>query len=180
MHMCDALLARAALSLAILATAAVSQLPVPCAALADDWRTYHNDRYGTTIDYPNSFKPGTPPDNDDGLAFQSADGAEFSVFASYNALGFDLAGFQDFIEKDLASDTVVTYRAHGDDWFVISGTKGSDRIFYERHLLSHGEEMTESFVVSYPAGLKQKYDPIVARMSKSFRAGAGFQTPKKP
>ena len=45
--------------------------------------------------------------------------------------------------------------------------------------MSHGKEMTESFVASYPAGLKQKYDPIVARMSKSFRAGRGFQTPEK-
>jgi hypothetical protein len=167
------------LSLAILAFAGVGLALAPSRALADDWRTYHNDRYGTTIDYPSVFKPGTPPESDDGLAFTSADGAEFSVFASYNALGFDLAEFQDFIVKDLASDTVVTYRAHGGDWFVISGTKGSDRIFYERHLLSHGKEMTESFVASYPAGLKQKYDPIVARMSKSFRAGKGFQTPEK-
>jgi hypothetical protein len=164
----------AALILAILTIAAVTQ-----AAAADDWRTYHNDRYGTTIDYPTVFKPGTPPESDDGLAFTSADGAEFSVFASYNALGFDLADFQDFMVKDLASDTVITYRAHGGDWFVISGTKGSDRIFYERHLLSHGKEMTESFVASYPAGLKQKYDPIVSRMSKSFRASRGFQTPEK-
>jgi hypothetical protein len=45
--------------------------------------------------------------------------------------------------------------------------------------LSHGKEMTEGFVASYPAGLKQKYDPIVARMSKSFRAGTGFQTPER-
>ena len=169
----------AVFGLAILTIAAVGQAQAPFAALADDRRTYHNDRYGTTIDYPSIFKPGTPPDSDDGLAFTSADGAEFSVFASYNALGFDLAEFQDFIVKDLASDTVITYRAHGSDWFVISGTKGSDRIFYERHLLSHGKEMTESFVASYPAGLKQKYDPIVARMSKSFRAGRAFQTPEK-
>ena len=63
-------------------------------------------------------------------------------------------GFQDFIVKNLGADAVITYRAHGDDWFVISGTKGSDRIFYERHLLSHGKEMTEGFVASYPAGLK--------------------------
>jgi hypothetical protein len=112
----------------------------PPAALADDWRTYHNDRYGTTIDYPSAFKPGTPPGNDDGLAFASADGAEFSVFASYNALDFDLTAFQDFIVKNLGADAVVTYRAHGDDWFVISGTRGSDRIFYERHLLSQGND----------------------------------------
>ena len=47
--MSDALLARS-LSLAILMIAAVSQLSAPLAALADDWRTYHNDRYGTTIE----------------------------------------------------------------------------------------------------------------------------------
>jgi len=27
---------------------------------------------------------------------------------------------------------------------------------------------------------KQKYDPIVTRMSKSFRSSTGFQTPGKP
>jgi len=26
------------------------------AAGADNWLTYHNDRYGTTIDYPDQFK----------------------------------------------------------------------------------------------------------------------------
>src|SRR5262245_16388493 len=112
----------AVFGLAILTITAVTQVLPPPAAAADDWRTYHNDRYGTTIDYPSVFKPGTPTESDDGLAFTSADGAELSVFASYNALGFDLADFQDFIVKDLASDTVITYRAHGSDWFVISGT----------------------------------------------------------
>ena len=149
------------MSLAILTIAAVTQALVPPAALAD------------------VFKPGTPPDGDDGLAFTSADGAEFSVFASYNALDFNLAAFQDFIVKNLGADAVIAYRTHGNDWFVVSGTKGNDRIFYERHLLSHGREMTEGFVASYPVSLKQKYDSIVVRMSKSFRAGTGFQTPKK-
>ena len=30
-------------------------------AAAGDWLTYHNDRYGTTIDYPDSFKPQPAP-----------------------------------------------------------------------------------------------------------------------
>ena len=78
--------------------------------------------------------------------------------------------------KNMEAGEVITYQAQGKDWFVISGTKGADGIFYERHLLSHGKELTEGFVMSYPARLKQKYDPIVARMSKSFRPGTGFQT----
>ena len=70
----------------------------------------------------------------------------------------------------------MTYEARGDNWFAISGTN-SDRVFYERHLLSHKAQMTEDFVISYPASLKQIYDPIVARMAKSFRPGTGFQSP---
>jgi hypothetical protein len=168
------------LVLAIFTAATVMQSAAPVMAQGNTWRTYHNERYGTTIDYPDLFKAGPPPANNDGLAFKSPDGAEFSVFASYNALDFDLAGFRDFIVKNLNAGEVITYQARGDDWFVISGMKGGDRVFCERHLLSHGKQMTEGFVVSYPARLKQKYDPIVTRMSKSFRAGAGFQTPGKP
>ena len=145
-------------------------------ARADNWLTYHNDRYGTTIDYPHEFKANRPPDANDGRKFSSADGAEFSVYASYNALNFNLEKFQDFVLNNLDPGQVVTYRAHGNNWFVISGTKG-DRVFYERHVLSHGGQMTESFLIFYPAAAKQTYDPIVARMGKSFRPGKGFQSP---
>ena len=42
--------------------------------------------------------------------------------------------------RNLDPGKAVTYQAHGEDWFVISGTKG-DGIFYERYMLSHGKEM---------------------------------------
>jgi hypothetical protein len=162
--------------LACAALAAVAMAAFAPYAEAAQWLTYQNDRYGTTIDYPNQFKAEPPAGSDDGRKFTSADGAEFSVSASYNALNFDLAKYQDFILKNLDPGDVVIYKAHGDAWFVLSGTKGSD-IFYERHLLSHGGQMTEDFVMAYPAAAKQSYDPIVARMAKSFRPGKGFQTP---
>lgn len=142
----------------------------------DAWLTYHNDRYGTTIDYPDRFKPQPAPANDDGREFKSADGADFLVAASYNALDFDLGKYQGFILENLDPAAVVTYQAHGVDWFVISGTKG-DAVFYQRHVLSHGAQMTEQLVMSYPAALRVSYDPIVARMAKSFRSGRGFQSP---
>jgi hypothetical protein len=145
-------------------------------AKADAWQTYINDRYGTTIDYPDIFKAQPPPDSDDGQEFKSADGADFTVAASYNALDFAVAGYRDFIVKNLKPGSVVTYEARGGSWFVVSGMKG-DGIFYEKHLLSHHAQMTEDFVISYPAAAKQTYDPIVARMAKSFRPGKGFQSP---
>ncbi len=143
---------------------------------AGHWLTYRNDRYGTTIDYPDFFTAQPPPDSNDGRAFKSADRAAFSVYASYNALDFDVAKYRDFILKNLDAGATVTYQARGDNWFVVSGTKGAD-VFYERHMLSHAAQLTESFVISYPAALRQSYDPIVAHMAKSFRPGKGFQTP---
>src|ERR1700691_4049542 len=95
------------LSLVLSVLAALSVV-VPAAA-AGNWLTYHNDRYGTTIDYPDFFKAQPPPDANDGRAFKSADGADFAVYASYNALDFDLAKYRDFIIKNLDPGQVVTY-----------------------------------------------------------------------
>jgi hypothetical protein len=156
---------------------AASIAGAPAVRAAEGWRTYTNDRYGTMIDYPNSFQPQPPPDDDDGRAFKSSDGASFTVSASYGGLDSDLATYREFILKNEPQSAAVTYQAQGAEWFVVSGTNGGD-IFYERHLLSHGGEMTEDFVISYPAARKQAYDPIVARMAKSFRSGSGFQTSK--
>jgi hypothetical protein len=164
-------------SVLALAAVALALLILPTDGTgAETWLTYHNDRYGTTIDYPGSFKPQPPPDADDGRVFKSADGAQFLVSAIYNALDFDVAKYRDFVLKNLDQGAVVTYQASGADWFVVSGTKGTD-IFYERHLLSHGGQMTEDFVISYPSALKATYDPIAVRMAKSFRSGNGFQSP---
>jgi hypothetical protein len=143
------------------------------------WHTYANDRYGVIIDYPDFFHPLPPPDNDDGRAFDSADGGHFTVSGSLNALDFTLATYQDFIVKNRTDGAAITYQAHGSNWFVVSGTQG-DKLFYERHLMSHRGEVLNNFVISYPAALKQTYDPVVTRMSRSLRPGVGFQTPRKP
>jgi hypothetical protein len=150
------------------------------AAKADDWLTYQNDRYGTTIDYPAVFKMQPPPDADDGRNFKTGDGADFTVSASYFAATYfapdlTVAKYHNYIIKNLDRGSTIIYERRGKDWFVISGVKG-DGIFYEKHLLSHGAQMNEDFVMCYPAALKETYDPIVARMAKSLRPGTGFQS----
>jgi hypothetical protein len=154
--------------------AALSPALLAISVAADNWLTYHNDRFGTTIDYPDRFKAEPEPANDDGRKFTSADGAEFVVYGSLNVDELNLAQFQDFALKNLDPGHVVTYNAHGENWFVISGTNGA-KIFYERHLLSHRGELTENFSIEYPAAAKEDYDAIIARMAKSLRPGKGFQ-----
>jgi hypothetical protein len=160
----------------VVLAAIVSATMFAAPAGAANWLTYHNDRYGTTIDYPDQFTAEPPPDSNDGQRFKSADGAKFAVYAYYNTLDFNVAKFRDSTLKNLAAGQVVTYQASGDNWFVISGTDVAN-VFYERGLLSHGGQMTEGFSMFYPSAVKQSYDAIVARMGKSFRAGKGYQSP---
>jgi hypothetical protein len=158
---------------------ALAGIAVASPAAAQSWKTYRNARFGTTIEYPNKFRAGRPPDNGGGLGFSSSDGGKFLVYGSHNALEHDLAGLEAFTMEDRQPGERVTYRDRGANWFVISGTRGNEE-FYERHLLSHGGKIVNGFVLSYPVRLKTAYDPIVTRMSRSFRAGRGEDTEGNP
>jgi hypothetical protein len=154
-------------------------LAVPTPLMAESWRTYRNPRFGTTIEYPDWFRPGRPPDNGDGLGFSSADGAVFSVWGSHNALEHDLSGLETFTRENLSKDQRVTYAERGANWFVLSGSQGN-KTFYQRYLLSHRQRIVNGFQISYPSRLNVRYDPIVRRMSRSLRAGRGMDTEGNP
>jgi serine/threonine-protein kinase len=166
---CRALLAAATITLS--AGIAAQQ-----STAQESWATYRNARFGTTVEYPARFRPGRPPENDDGLSFTAADGATLSVWGSFNALEHDVAGLETFLRESLDGGERITYRAAGRNWLVLSGTHG-ERIFYRRYVLSHRDEIINAFAIGYPAGVAAGYDPIVARIARSLRPGRGYQTP---
>lgn len=140
------------------------------------WTIYRNNRFGTTIEYPSDkFSPTPSPARAAGLQFIAADGGEFSVAAINNVLSQNLAAIENSLLKNRARGERIIHRDKGSNWFLLSGTRGNI-IFYERHLLSHRREIINDFEITYPAGLRRVYDPIVARMSRSFRAGVGIDT----
>jgi len=143
------------------------------------WKTFFNDRFGTSIEYPARFKPGRPPDNNDGQSFTADDGAKLAVWGSLNARERDVASLEAFLREDPKEGEQITYRAAGKNWLVLSGTR-KDRVFYERHQFSHKGEVLNAFEISYPATLAAAYGPIVARLAKSLRAGRGFQVEGAP
>jgi hypothetical protein len=125
---------KSALTAMVTATLLVAILLVAGAArAADGWLTYQNDRYGTTIDYPDLFKMQPPPDADDGRTFKSADDAKFTVSASYFAATYfapdlTVAKYHDYIVKNLDRGSTITYERRGKDWFVIPGHEGGRNI----------------------------------------------------
>jgi len=144
---------------------------VTTTARAETWRIYENARFGTTIEYPDRFVAGKPPENGDGLSFSSADGSSFSVWGSHNSLDHNLAQQEAFFRKILQEDgAIITYRASRENWFVLSGTQG-DKTFYVRELLSNrnNTRLIHGFKIVYPSRLDKAYDPIVTRMSHSLR-----------
>ena len=162
----------------VLLLAALVALP-SVAHAQEAWATYRNTRFGTSVEYPARFRPGRPPDNNDGLSFIAPDGATLSVWGSLNVEEHDVAGLEAFLRENPKAGERITYRASGANWLVLSGTRG-DRIFYKRHLLSHRNEIINAFEISYPAALGGTYDPIVSRLSRSLRPGRGYQTTGNP
>jgi hypothetical protein len=145
----------------------------------EKWTTYRNDRFGTAIEYPGRFRPGPPPDNNDGQRFAAGDGATLLVWGSLNIEERDVAGLEAFLREDPKKGEQITYRAAGKNWLVLSGTR-DDGIFYQRYLISHRGEVVNAFEISYPAALGAAYNPIVARISKSLRPGRGYQIKGAP
>jgi hypothetical protein len=65
----------------------------------------------------------------------------------------------------------VVYNATGRNWFVVSGYRaigGVKSVFYEKYIVSAPSQTIHSLIVTYPAALKARYDPIVARVTTSF------------
>ena len=159
-------------------------LALPCNALAakrEAWATYRNTRFGTSIEYPGRFRPGRPPDNNDGQAFEADDGAKLSVWGSLNINNDDRATLEaQMREQGQGPKEIYSYSARGENWFVFSGRRGPDGLFYKRYLLSHRGAIINAFDIGYPEALKTEYDPIVTRMSKSLKPGRGYQTKGAP
>jgi hypothetical protein len=143
---------------------------------AESWRSYHNDRFGTTADVPADWKMQPPPENDDGRIFTSPDGrAELIVNGSY-------AGVVDPDElgsrlEPMEGETIA-YKQRKGEWAVVSGTKG-DKIFYRKTLLSCGNTVANNISIEYPTSEKGRYDPLVAHVEASLRPGDGWGVDKK-
>ncbi len=156
--------------------AAAALLMAHPAAAQNVWKTYKNERFGTSVEYPaDKFVPQPSSAKGNGKRFVAADGGAFTISAINNVFDQNLAALSAATLKDRAPGENVTHRDRGPNWIAVSGTKRRG-IFYERHLLSHRGKIINDFVITYPARLRHVYDPIVKRMSKSFSAGAGINT----
>ncbi len=128
---------------------------------------YHNARFGFSLAVPAGFVAGEPPVNGDGLTFTQRSGtAVLKAWGWNNAL---LESTRQALHRTRAEcGHPIAYQKLGGNWFVLSWTDGRT-ISYHKTFLGPGSGA--SFLLTYPVARKTAFDPIVARLERSFRPG---------
>jgi hypothetical protein len=149
-------------------------------AIAADWSSYANARFGTTIDIPPGFVNDVPePENGDGLTFHSADGkAELLVWSNNLVDGDFNQDVAERLKSDIGDGWNISYVAGvaGDGWQVYSGRR-EDRLLYAKSISSCKETQALHFRLEYPEVQKTNFDPVVAHLAKSLKAGPASDCP---
>jgi hypothetical protein len=144
---------------------------VAIAARRELWRTYSAARFGTSIRYPERFRPSAKPDSDDGQNFMAEDGATLRVWSLLNVRDRSLEDIErDERERQGPGETIFDAE-RGERWFSFRGRRGPTDFFYRHYVLSHGNALISAFEVTYSQDRSAEYAPIVARMAKSLRPG---------
>ena len=147
------------------------------AAVAANWQSYVNERFGAAADVPADYKAGEAPVNGDGLSFTSTEGdAQILIWGAFATVNEE--SFADYAKRLVSYDRDVgwnvSYSAGKDDWFAFSGSK-ADRIFYEKIIQACNGEIANHVRLEYPAARKADFDSIVAHVAKSLRSEKGYQ-----
>jgi hypothetical protein len=140
----------------------------PTAIVAKQWASYVNYRYGVIIEYPaDLFEIQPPPPDNAGRDFIADKvGARFFVYSHANALDASLQDLQEEDVLDIGDRMAV--KNNGADWYQVTATKGTDTIL-RRVALSEGGSMVHRLEIAYPKAASAAFEPIVARMIKTFR-----------
>ena len=129
-------------------------------------RHYSNVRFGFSIDVPSDWEGQGESANGDGQHFVSSNKTtRLSVYGVPQG-GSSLAEQYAEATKPKPGRS-VTYKAMQDGWFVVSGTEGQT-IFYSR--LIRTSESFAQFDLRFDQASKAAIDPLIAPLSKSFRA----------
>lgn len=129
------------------------------------YKTYTNERFGFSINYPSNLIPGNSPTNGDGLEFKSADcRVTLGVWGSYNALSKTI---EDSYSAKINSLPVKPAYTHLNSNSYILSWEENGIIHYSYSIL--GKSCFNGFSFTYPASEKDYYSNVVDRIYSSFK-----------
>jgi hypothetical protein len=166
--------------------AVAGALLIPCehgrtAQPGGRWATYTNARFGYSVAYPaDLLKPGPEPANGDGRRFTGIKNARRAatslIVLVFGALNTEDEPLKTHFARAAAGDSPsqkTTYKKLGPGWYVVSGFISDPdrpkrrRIFYRKTILR--EDVLKTLHLEYDPSEKAGLDPVVTRISRSFR-----------
>jgi len=144
----------------------------------EDWAVYQNERFGYRLVYPPRwFEAGPVSANGDSRAFTTPDGrARMVVFGAHNSEGLSLRDYRETLLGEYGNYEELTYSPVGKTWFVLSGYRG-DTIYYQKVMFSCGGQIINVLSISFPAGDKPLFSPVIEKVEDRFRPGNGYDMP---
>lgn len=146
-------------------TLALLAISADGAAIAQEYATYVNKKYGYEMKYPKGeFTPLEGAENDRGAVFMS-EGKHASMRVSAKKDVFDTGPKYEY-ENLLGSD-VLEKNFNGEaGWFTVETLEGQ-AIVYVKKILKDGVYYT--LEIEYPQAKKAEFGPMVHTISDSFR-----------
>ncbi|UJW85208.1 hypothetical protein [Devosia sp. SL43] len=140
-------------------------------ALAQDWGSYANPRFGFSIDIPEGFVGQGEPANGDGQHFAVPGKAiALSVWGGHS--GIVTPDFESDVawrmEQDIEAGWNITYQATTPRWASWSGLSGGQVVYQRMILLCDGASYA-AFRAEYGQRDRIEMDAIVERLVQSLK-----------
>jgi len=144
---------------------------VATAALAAEWTTYENARFGYVVDIPPGFvEDGPPPENGDGQLFRSADGTQLLRVYGGNIIDEDFqTAVRGAMQAARDAGWSLSYERATPRWTSYSGTR-QGMILYARGIALCGGEQYASFEIEYPDDDLDAMHRVIDRLVASLKA----------
>ncbi|MHB1110144.1 MAG: hypothetical protein ACYCZU_07505 [Devosia sp.] len=146
------------------------------AALAVEWSTYQNPRFGYVIDIPPEFSGEGEAQNGDGQVFRPAGGTQLlRVYGGNNIEQSFEASVNTAMGYARDAGWALSYERVTPSWASYSGTRNG-QILYARAIALCGGEQYAAFELEYPERDLKAMNPVIERLVGSLKpsgAGAG-------
>ena len=135
-----------------------------------EWRSYTHQARAFRVEVPTFLAEAGGVPEGDGRSFVSGSVSIVVWFDSTIAGQTDAkSALSAATARESKAGHEVTYEISKDNWYVVSGFAG-DKIFYDRALISSGRLYHAR--LEYPKSLKGEMEPVLKRVTRSFRPGA--------
>ncbi|MGH6874985.1 MAG: hypothetical protein ACREDW_08195 [Aestuariivirgaceae bacterium] len=131
------------------------------------WRVYSDAEHGCELDYPGAIFTADAMRADEPRRFSSSnEDIYFRVLGTENTAGWTPAEIK---RKYLGSSMPgkVVYERTKNTFLVLSGYRDGN-IFYTKVVVSDDRQVACILDMTYPRAMKDRFDGIVTRMSRSF------------